>query len=64
MTVAVHNYSFQIFTRKGDKEFSEMNAFVQKLPGTYSVMKINLRETPIQERKKIETTAEMPLFHG
>ena len=42
-----------------------MNAFVQKLHRAYSVMKRQLRETPwIQERMKIETTAEMPLFHG
>ena len=44
-----------------------MNAFVQKLPRAYSVMKLHLRETPgsIQERMKIETiTVEMPLFHG
>ena len=40
-----------------------MNAFVQKLPRAYSVMKLHLRETPqIQEQTKIETTAEMPLF--
>ena len=42
-----------------------MNAFAQKLPRAYSVMKLHLRETPrIQERMKIETKAEMPLFHG
>ena len=36
-----------------------MNAFLQKLPRTYSVMKLYLLETPIQERMKIETTAEI-----
>ena len=41
-----------------------MNAFVQKLPRTYSVMKLYVRETPIQERKEMETMAEIPLFHG
>ena len=41
-----------------------MNALVPELPRTYSVMKIYLRETPIQERMKIETTVEIPLFHG
>ena len=41
-----------------------MNTFVQKLSRTYSVMKLYLRETPIQERMIIETTAEIPLFHG
>ena len=35
-----------------------MNIFVQRLPRTYSVMKIYLRETPIQEQMKIETTGE------
>ena len=38
-----------------------MNVFVQKLPRTYSVMKLSLRETPIQERMKIETIDEIPL---
>ena len=38
---------------------------MKKLPRAYSVMKLYLRETPrIQERIKIETTAEMPLFHA
>ena len=41
-----------------------MNIFVQKVPRTYSVMKIYLRESPIQELMKIETTAETPLFHA
>ena len=32
-----------------------MNAFVQKLPRAYSVMKLHLNETPLfQERMKIE----------
>ena len=38
--------------------------FVQKLPRTYSVMKLYLREIRIQERMKIETTAEIPLVNG
>ena len=37
---------------------------MQKLPRTYKVMKLYLRETPIQERMKIEKTAEIPLFDG
>ena len=41
-----------------------MNAFVQILRQTYSVMKLYLCETPIQERMKIETTAAISLFHG
>ena len=41
-----------------------MNAFLQKLPQNYSVMKLYLREKPIQERNKIELTAKIPLFHG
>ena len=41
-----------------------MNAFVQKLPRAYSVMKLYPRKTPIQERMEIETTAEILLFHG
>ena len=36
-----------------------MNTFVQKLPLAYSVMKLHLLETPIQEQMKIETTAEI-----
>ena len=39
-----------------------MNAFLQKLPLTYLVMKLYIRETPIQERKKIEATAEFHYF--
>ena len=40
-----------------------MNTFVQKLSRAYSEMKLHLRETRrIQERMKIETTAEMPYF--
>ena len=34
-----------------------MNAFVQKLSRTCSVMKLYLRETPIQEQIKIKTAA-------
>ena len=41
-----------------------MNALVQKLSLTCSVMKLYLRETLIQERMKIKPAAEMPLFHG
>ena len=41
-----------------------MNAFVQKLPRTYLVMKLLFCEAPIHERMKIETTTEIPLFHG
>ena len=42
-----------------------MTAFVQKLPRVYSLMKLHLCETPrIQEGMKVETTAEMPLFHS
>ena len=40
-----------------------MNAFAQKLPRVCSVMKLHFRETLIQEQIKIETTAEIPLFH-
>ena len=40
-----------------------MHVIVHKLPRAYSVMKLYLRETlRIQERMKIETTAEMPYF--
>ena len=40
------------------------NAFVENLPRAYSVVKLYLRVTPIQERMKMETTAEIPLLHG
>ena len=40
-----------------------MNAFVQNLPRAYSVMKLHLRDSSIEERMEIETTAENLLFH-